>query len=103
MEDSEYSMFLRRYAKRINECDAWYHSIDESYQIYKEKGESQFLTDLEEQEDFQSFCGEYYSFLREHYNACGGMMWDEFKRFRSEFNSDRSAYWKSLEKELEKR
>ena len=102
MEDSEYSMFLRKYAKRINECDAWQHSIDESYEIYKEKGEDLFLTKLEEREDFDEFCSEYYDFLREHYNACGGLMWDEFELFRSEFDSDYIAYWKYLREQLKK-
>jgi hypothetical protein len=103
MADAEYSMFLRKYAKRINECDAWQHSLAESYEIYKEKGEDLFLTKLEEKEDFNKFCYEYYSFLREHYNACGGMMWDEFELFRSEFNSDYNKYWKHLRSQLEER
>ncbi len=100
MADQEYSNFVRRYAKRINECDVWYESIEESYKIYKEKGEDQFLTDLEEKEDFQEFCNEYYGFLREHYNACSAMMWDEFESFRTKFDSDYDKFWDYLQKEL---
>lgn len=102
MEDKEYSLFVRRYAKRINECDQWYHSIAESYKIYKEKGEDQFLIKLEEREDFENFCNEYYDHLREHYNACSASMWDAFDSFRNEYNSDYNAYWKYLEDCLEK-
>ncbi len=102
MADQEYSLFVRRYARRINECDQWYLSVAESYELYKEKGEDQFLIKLEEHEDFEKFCDEYYAFLREHYNACSGMMWDEFDEFRNKFNSDYSAYWEHLEECLKK-
>lgn len=98
----EYDQFVRRYARRIQKCDAWYDSLEESYKICKEKGEDQFLTELEEKEDFQEFCREYYDFLREHYNACSGSMWDSFDKFRNEFNSNYTAYWEHLEECLKK-
>lgn len=99
----DYSLFVRRYEKRISGAYAWLIDTTEAYELCKEKGEDHFLTVLEENEAFSSFCRVYYEFLRENYNACSGMMWDEFNRFRSEFNSDRTAYWSHLQKELKER
>lgn len=99
----DYSLFIRRYEKRICDAYSWFITVNEAYELCKEKGEDHFLTVLEEQEDFGDFCKEYYEFLRENYNACNGMMWDQFEIFKSEFNSDRSKYWSHLQKELKER
>ena len=71
--------------------------LHESFKMYEEKGEAEFLNKLKEQEAFRDFCDEYYDYMRERWNACGGSMWDSFETFRTKYKSNVSKYWAYLE------
>jgi hypothetical protein len=70
--------------------------LDQSYEMYQEKGEALFLIKLVEQEAFRDFCDEYYVYMRERWNACSGSMWDSFETFRTKYNGDPATYWAYL-------
>lgn len=82
--------FVQRYGKRLAETDL---SNEEMYEIYRTEGDDAFLIQLERAELFVRFCQTYYDFLREHWNACGALMQEEFERFTTEFDSNQERYW----------
>lgn len=91
----DYAKFVNCFGERL---EAVRMSLDQSFQLYEEKGHAEFLKVLREKEAFQEFCDEYYDYMRERWNACGGSMWDAFEVFRSKYNGDYAKYWAYLRK-----
>lgn len=94
----DYNRFIKLFGSRIEKIEhrAWYKSMEESYELYNEVGEDQFITELEDAEGFSEFCYEYYDFMREHWNACSGSMWDAYKEFKTKFARNQDKYWDEL-------
>jgi hypothetical protein len=95
MED--YQLFLRRYEMRIQYLDDYSFTNEKAYKLFKEKGEDHFLQELEEKERYNNFCHEFYDILREQWNACGDLMWDEFNKMKE---IGRENYIQSLRKRI---
>ena len=97
MED--YQLFLQRYETRIRAVDDYCSfTVQKAYKLFKEQGEHQFLQELEEEEKYRDFCNEFYDILREQWNACGALMWDEFKEMKR--LGGRDNYIQSLRKRI---
>lgn len=92
----DYSQFIKIFGPRLKESVNWKRTMRESYELYNENGEDQFITELENTEGFDYFCGEYYDFMREHWNACSASMWDSYNEFKTEFKNDTDKYWEFL-------
>lgn len=95
-ETQDYDMFLRKYRKRIMSVNDWKFTLVYGYTLYKEKGEDQFLTELEEAEEYTEFCEKYYDILREQFNICSAGMWEHFQMYKEKFGGDEQAYRNEL-------
>ena len=88
-----YLRFVKIFGNRITDSNTWGKTLEQSYQLYKEKGEDQFLIELEDSEKFAEFCDEYYDFMREHWNACSASMWSSYEDFKTTHGKNERVYW----------
>jgi hypothetical protein len=90
---TDFATFKRLFGPRIEFARM---DLNDSYTMYTEKGQEEFLTELEKQEAFREFCDEYYDYMRERWNACSGSMWESFEDFRDKYESNYTKYWAYL-------
>lgn len=100
MADEDYSLFVRRYGKRIQSANHWKLTLTYGYSLYKEKGEDHFLTELEEVEEYSEFCEKYYDILRQAFNICSAGMWDYFQLYKEKFDNDDGAFRNELRRTI---
>ena len=84
-------LFRRRYASRIQNTFSC-RSLDTWYELYLEKGEEEFLDELEDEESYTDFCRRFYEILREEYNICSAGMRDSYEMCKVKFGGDMDAY-----------
>jgi hypothetical protein len=89
------ALFVRRYEVRTNNTNSW-RTLDEWFTIYTEKGETVFLNELEDQEEYTEFCKKYYDVLRDAFNICTSGMWDYYQMYKVKFGSDEAGFRNEL-------
>ena len=85
MEKLTFENFEHKYRHLLSDdiaCLYW-NSKQEAYEAYLKGSEDEFMEKLNDHIDYAKFCKKFYDILREQYNACGIMMYDEFQRWEA--------------------
>lgn len=85
MEKLTFENFEHRYRHLLSDdiaCLHWYNNR-QAYELYLKISDDEFMEKLNEHVDYEKFCRKFYDVLRTQYNACGAMMYDEFKRWKT--------------------
>ena len=75
-----------------------WHEDKDAYDAYLTLPENEFMEKLNERADFHDFGREFYDILREQWNACGALMWEEFEKMKN--LGGRDKYIESLRKRI---
>jgi hypothetical protein len=73
--------FKKVYKYAMKKQSRW-TTLDQAFRAYLQMGESEFEKEFEDELLFQEFCEEFYDYLREKYNACSAVMYEEFNRMK---------------------
>ena len=67
----------------VKKTNGW-NTLGEAYNDFRKTTLKNFLKTLNEKQQFQDFCDEFYEDLREMWNICSAGMHDEFERMKRE-------------------
>ena len=77
-----YQNFKATYGRQLRDATNRWQSVPAAYDDYKKLGKKEFQKVLNEEAEFQEFCGEFYSDLREMYNICSAGLRNAFNEFK---------------------
>lgn len=95
-----FEWFQVNLARSVRKSNGW-RNLGQAYAEFRKTTLKDFLHSLNEKQDFQDFCEEFYDDLREMWNICSAGMEDEYQRMKKEgWTMDQYRKW--LDKQIQK-